>query len=224
MLCIGLSTGVKRRCARCISQCCEWQRTFTTRSETKGHRCLLGHALIFGSWWKHQVGVRFLLVACKQKKLYICTYPRNLKYIHSYTAIFRRSPCSHHFKPIIFGYPSWVFGGVNPPPRKDMYGFYQVGNLIIDTDGFGWCHLLVWNWVWKIQNSHPARFGLTDGLFRSMFFPPFLLMPAMSADQKVCAEDYGCTLAICEVLFVFVRLNKSPSMTVVKILTTGIWI
>ena len=31
-----------------------------------------------------------------------------------------------------------------------------------------------------------------------MWTSTFLLM---SADQKVCAEDYGCTLAICEVLF-----------------------
>ena len=74
-------------------------------------------------------------------------------------------------------------------------------------------------WVWNIRNSHPARFGSKLMFVSVMWTSTFLLM---SADQKVCAEDYGCTLAICEVLFVFVRLNKAPSMTVVKILTTGI--
>ena len=65
----------------------------------------LGFRAFFNRWKfvKAPSWCAIFLVACKQKKLYICTYilyPRNLKYMHSYTAIFRRSPYSHHFKKI----------------------------------------------------------------------------------------------------------------------------
>ena len=87
---------------------------------------------------------------------------------------------------------SLIFWGVNPPPRRNVW-FYNGWESPYHVS---WLVPLVGLFGMKSYSDPPLLEELI--LFRSCFVPSFVV----SADQKVCAEDYGCTLAMCEVFFV----------------------